>query len=203
MFPVIMRARACMLSLFVLIFFITFRKYGFKSFTIIPIFVIVLFFIEGDYLVDIFRRSFLGSSNINDIESLTSGRSSRASDAIAFILKYPLFGALNDVYYIFNPAFRIPHQFLLWKLVKYGILGSLPYIVVYISLIIYSIRLFRHKCIINDVTLINLSSAIILSFAEYSAPFGPATSFIICYIVTGYSFKYNINMVTTKYLKNP
>lgn len=201
-FPVILRARTCLLTLVLLSLYIIFRKYKMKSCIIIPFIIIALLILEGDYIIDVLSRSFLGSSDITDVETLTSGRASRADKAFDFISKYPLVGGLNDIYYIFSPAYRIPHQFILWKLVKYGFLGALPFLTVYISLIFYSIRLLKHNSLIDDLSFLCLSSAIMISFAEYSAPFGPATSFIICYIVMGYSLKYN-NIVTRKYLKSP
>lgn len=185
-FCVINRARTATLSCLVITAYLLWEKYGSKIFRYLPIAIILCCFVFYDNILEIFKASFIGTGSVHTINDLSSGRVERNEASIEFISENPIFGAIEEPYIWTN--FLVPHFYILWKLVKYGLLFAAPFLVVYFKLAITVYKNAKRNWLIWEVPAACLLLAYITSFAEYSSPFGPGTSYVICYLLVGRAF---------------
>jgi len=129
-----------------------------------------------------FYDSFTKGFDVENIESLSTGRFNVYKDALGVVKEYPFFGLLNQV-----ETFRsTPHNYILNKLVRYGLLGSLPLIILYLAVIVYPIKEFlgcMKKRIKVDIGIYLVLAAVLISFVEYSYPYGPGVSLILIWFM--------------------
>jgi len=118
------------------------------------------------------------------MDNLSAGRVKIYEIAIIFLKNNFFLGELNSSEYV--PG--IAHNYLLNKVVKYGLIGSIPLIFLYLYIVI-----FIFKTLLKQIKLgrnINLSllliwQAIIISFFEYSYPYGPGVSQALSWFLLG------------------
>lgn len=204
-FCVVVRARTATIGLLMIslaIFWVYYRQKLFIYLPIIACIAVVFFFND---IKHIYEASFLGNSDVNDIDSLTSGRVGRNEDSFQFYLNHPLEGAVSGdsaslaVWY----NYETPHLFILWKLVQFGLIYSIPFLIVYFKLWPIAFRQFFSKNKTLFISGVCLAMALLESLAEYSAPFGPGTSFMLCYMLFGNALRVsasesnNINVSNT------
>lgn len=153
---------------------------GLLSLAIIVGLVMLLF---GSSVTDVLYESIVGNRDATDMNSLTSGRTHMNEIAIGFIGDHFLFGEMGG----FSDKLGFnPHVFVLYNLVRFGFLGGLPFFVLYGSIIWILIKAFRKRDLLCAGVLL---IAVFESLAEYSSPFGPGTTFVLCYIIVGKSIK--------------
>ena len=190
----LIRNRSGLLATFIIITFLIlfYYKYIKKNtkvyLNIIAIFVILVFL---DINTSIFNssisflyNSFTANYNISDMDNLSAGRVKIYEIAIIFLKNNFFLGELNSSEYV--PG--IAHNYLLNKVVKYGLIGSIPLIFLYLYIVI-----FIFKTLLKQIKLgrnINLSllliwQAIIISFFEYSYPYGPGVSQALSWFLLG------------------
>lgn len=87
-------------------------------------------------------KAFISNYDISDLDSLSAGRISVYREALLFLLDYPIFGKLST-----NQAISgVPHNYVLNKWVEYGLIGSMPFVMLYMYIWSFAIRkLFNQK----------------------------------------------------------
>ncbi len=193
-FAIINRARTTLLTSLGIITILLFIKYRFHSVLIIPTIAFFSILLFGNVIDVIIQDSIIGHQDINDLNSITSGRTERNAIAMDFINHHPLFGAFeegHDCYDIWKDSHKVPHNFILWKLVKYGFVLSFPYVFMYFLIAFKILNILRDNLRNNLVVMAGFFISYITSLSEYSAPFGPGTSFILFYILLGRAIYFN------------
>lgn len=162
--------------------FIVFEKFKFKGLMVMFFGVLALLLISNS-ISDLLYNSIVGNRDASDLNSLSSGRMDRLDEWKDFFSQYPLFGQMESPIRISRT-----HVFLLWKFVQYGIIGSLPFVLIYVLLI----KQFAKSIKLNDLICAGvLFIALFDSLGEFSAPFGPGTTYVFCYVVLGRFFRNN------------
>lgn len=185
---VVLRARTATIAMLAISCYLLWGQYKWKSIIIATfLFIIVsIFWAEG---IETLRFSLFGGRDLNNLDDVTSGRTSRNEESINFFLNHPLWGALTDKdlqsHNIWNETYLIPHLFILWKIVCYGIIGSFPFLVIYATVLISLIKMIRRNLKNAILPVICLLIGFVTSLSEYESPFGPGTSYILCYILYG------------------
>ena len=121
---------------------------------------------------------------ITDLNSLSSGRYQLILDSFMWIETYPLFGFIGvDTL----PISEYTHVYVLHTLMQYGILGSIPFLLFYVLLILVTLRILIRidKEPINLLIFMIFSVSLIISVLEYSYPYGPGVSQFILWFVLG------------------
>lgn len=161
--------------------------------TISILIILIILFMNRffDHMIGMIWDSFTLNYNITDLNSLSAGRVDGYIEAIEYSLKYPLFGeTMGPIELIYTT-----HNYILNKWVRFGIVGSLPIILFYIYLWLIAIReLLGRKSYVND----NLSAflllfSLIISFFEYTYPFGPGVTQIMIWFLIGQKIAKKIN----------
>lgn len=187
------RNRAGLLSFFVCVFlyFILNRKVylTIKKLLAIHISICLIFFIllSGiispviNYLWDSFTLNY----DITNIDSFSAGRSDTYIDALNFAFNHPFLGSIGS-----TVTFRgVPHNYLIYNIAYFGVLLSLPLILFYLYLWIFTIKGIRNNINNNLYQPVNwiVLLALIVSIFEYTYPFGPGTSQLMTWFLVGQS----------------
>lgn len=183
LYPVIFFAcRTALISYGVVVAFLLYRDYKWKGIIVAPLLLGIIVLLGGDSLNDILYSSIVGRKDVNDFDDLTSGRVTHATLSLEYFLRNPLVGFYGSSDG-FNHMPPNAHIYLLYRLTKWGIIGAIPFIALYWSLLKVFIRSVKKQ----DLLIAGLLClAFIASFSEFAPPFGPGSSFIIMYILIGY-----------------
>ena len=126
---------------------------------------------------------------ITDLNLLSSGRYQLILDSFMWIETYPLFGFIGvDTL----PISEYTHVYVLHTLMQYGILGSIPFLLFYVLLILVTLKILIRidKEPINLLIFMIFSVSLIISVLEYSYPYGPGVSqFILWFLLGQYMFR--------------
>lgn len=189
------RARFATVVLFVLALIIFIRylrgagkspKKSIVSFTIIGVVVVLL-------LNETARTYIINSLFQNRETDITSGRTEAYTEAINVFLDNPWFGNID-----LQQSIGWAHNYLLLQLSNYGIIGGLPWIILYIYLGIKVIvgilksDLFK----IENIGWIFASVSFFVSLAEPTYPYGPGTTNLIPFILLGMALREKHNNIT-------
>lgn len=158
-------------------------KKTFFFYLIVLIVLVALFF--GNKIWLTLYDSFVANRDVYDLESLSSGRVSRTQEAIQMINNNLFFGASansRDSAFVFSDFYHVVHNYILLKLVRYGILGGIAFICTYFIVLRLCWIAYKKK---DLLALSCLMLAIVTSLTEYCAPFGPGTAFVMCYMTVG------------------
>jgi len=194
----LIRNRSGLLATFIIILFLSIFYYRHnkrsKYFITIALIIIVVILIVipniSKNLLSFFYNSFTANYDISDIDNLSAGRISIYELSINFIRKNIWLGELKSYEYV--PG--IPHNYLLNKLVKYGLIGSSPLIFFYFYLFIFLLKEIFNKIKSNeiiDLSILLLSQGIIISFFEYTYPYGPGISQALSWLLLGHYLSRN------------
>jgi hypothetical protein len=166
-----------------------------KKEVLITIGVIVIVLIIGlqleviQALIDRIWVSITYNRVITDLNSLSSGRYQLMLDSFIWIDTYPLFGFIGlDTL----PIAEYTHVYVLHSLMQYGILGSLPFLMFYITLILMALRILLQINLnrLNLLVFMIISVSLVISLLEYSYPYGPGVSqFILWFLLGQYMFR--------------
>lgn len=180
--------RAALLCFFVVAVFTTFKAYRAKGVFILAIIGVSVMILFGrELLSDLLYASFVGKRDVNDFSSMTSGRDVNMSESLDYFSRHPLFGfyGSGDGYDVM-PANA--HMYLFFHLTKWGLIGAIPAIALYISIC----KIFYHSYKAKDIIIFALLFvAMVESLAEYCPPFGPGSCFTMTYLILGIYLKDN------------
>ena len=186
--------RTSLLGFALVAFLIVYSKAKVKGLIILSLLLFVIIFVAGSSLTDVLYESVVGERDTSDIDSLSSNRSSLISIAVDFIFENPLIGGMGV------PASNLPsnvHVYVLYNIVRYGLIGSLPFLILYCTIIQVFLKAYKKKHILCTGVLM---LALLESLAEYASPFGPGTTYVFCYTIVGIFIReyYHLNTVTWK-----
>lgn len=119
-------------------------------------------------------------------DDITSGRSERNQQAIAFLSNNLFLGNLNANVYI-----KQIHNFPLITLYKYGLIFGFPILLCYVYIFLYTI-IQSVKSDVKDLYLIGYTTLLIpfiASLGEPTFPFGPGTATIFNFIFFGIALR--------------
>lgn len=186
------RTRTAILVSVLLVLLILFKKFDSKNifYAIMGIimFVAVVYIIlpsgAKDYVYDSF---FLGQEN-----DVTSDRMARNEGAVNFLQNNLLFGNISGKQLNFGWV----HNYPLGQLVSFGIVFGFFDLLLYLYLLIISIKNVFKKNIfdIRNAGYIALLIPFGISMAEPTFPFGPGTATVFNFILFGISLRYNYNL---------
>ena len=144
----------------------------------------------GDYIYNSFYQ--------NHEEDLSSGRFDRNRAAIQFLKRNPYFGNLMA-----QETLVWIHNYPLLKLFENGIFFSIPIVILYLYILVFTIR----RSFVKNMTLRSVGYTVLIipymiSLAEPTFPFGPGTATVMNYILFGVALrdsyiKKNKNEITT------
>ena len=185
----VLRARAAFVALLFcfLVFLWLFFRYKKNKYLILGVIIIILglIYLFGSINMPAFLKDFFfGTSDLKDLNMVSTGRIDRNLAAIKFISDYPMLGQITNYEYL-----EWVHNYVLLKVSQYGLLGSFPLLCLYFYLIwtiikkITRIREFS----IDDFGYMTMIIPIIISIMEPSFPFGPGSVQVIVYFMFGYS----------------
>lgn len=130
--------------------------------------------------------------DVTDIDSVSAGRTDVYWESLNYILEQPFIGELSHQS---SGITATPHNYLINKVLAYGILGSLPLILFYVYLWVFTVKgLFKNKKNIPVVFWALLFSLIVSQF-EYTYPFGPGVSQVMMWFLLGQYLRGNIKNI--------
>lgn len=180
--------RTAMVSFFLASIIIVYDRYKVRGVVYFMVIGVLFLAVSGSSLLNTLSDSFFRGRDATDIDDLSSGRVTLINTALDFISNNLLIGGTGMTYGELPPNV---HVFLLFKWVRFGLLLSLPFVILYISIIKQLIKAFKMR---DYLCLGVLLISIIESFGEYSPPFGPGTTYVFAYIILGqFIKKYNNN----------
>lgn len=182
----VIRCRTAMLA-FLICFFIYLFKVA-KNTTnkvwifILPLVLMLVFLVFQDKIFVFFEEAFVGNKNIDDINSLSTGRMERNIQGLSFVLQHPFYGELKG-------ASDIPqiHNYIINRLTAYGIF-SFPYLFLYFLVLVKVIKSWKGDNT-NVIGGLLLTIPFISSLLEPGAPFGPGMVQVFPYLLLGMSMK--------------
>jgi|SRR5690625_242618 len=136
---------------------------------------------------------------VTDLNSLSAGRTSVYLESLLFSFQNPLLGELSAG----QTIHEVPHNYILNKWVNFGVIGSLPIVMLYLYLWFFVIRNFIKRNKNNNTFTLPvwvLLFSLIVSLFEYTYPFGPGSSQLMLWLLMGQYFKHNISPLTQRQL---
>lgn len=183
--PLFLRARTSLLCVFVGSIILLFREYKRRVFIYLPFVFILLYLCFGDTIFEIINASMFANYDTSDIDSITTGRYGRIEQSLKSIGRNLFFGAsMNyiDQGIVFSDSYAPVHVYVLLKVLRYGIFGGISFIMAYCCVLYCGWKSYKMN---HTVVFLCLLVAILTSLMEYSSPFGPSTSYVLCYMLLG------------------
>lgn len=150
--------------------------------------------ITGVLLLNETAQTYIFSSLFQNRETdITSGRTEAYAEAINVFLDNPWFGNLA-----LQQSIGWAHNYLLLQLSNYGIIGGLPWIILYIYLAIKVIAGILKSDIfkIENIGWIFVAVSFFVSLAEPTYPYGPGTTNLIPFMLLGMALREKYNNIT-------
>lgn len=181
------RARAALLAVAMVLSLMLFRR--FKSrYTVLSVWaaillLVVVFMLMPHSVKQYVHQSLFMGFTMGDI---SSGRMDRNYQAMSIWAQNPLLGQLVNAKEI-----DVVHNYPLWQLFRFGLLGAFPLLLVYVLLIVKDIKelLALRAVSVTTVGYYALLIGFVVSFFEYAFPFGPGTSVVLSFIFFGVALK--------------
>lgn len=150
----------------------------------IPIVLIIGLFFYDNILSNVL--DIVGLSGKSSMEEISTGRASRNDMAIEYIFSNPIFGELEHYSHI--PQI---HNWILLRVVAFGLVFSLPFLVFYVYVLFYSGKrmLKSKKWEIANLGFLLMLLPYISSMAEPEAPFAPNTVYTLHYLLLGIAIR--------------
>ncbi len=177
----ILRARTSLLFVFAVIVYSIAINKSMKTKNKLFIFVciaVILIAFSGEIY-----RIFVANKDVSDLNNISSGRIGRILDGLTFLKNHPLSGGLWHEKY--NGG--IIHVYILKRIVDYGLLLSIPIIILYVYTWCVTLKniLVNKRNFINALAPLILLFILLVSLNEYSYPFSPLSSIFIVYLLFG------------------
>lgn len=183
------RARAATLTFAIMVLYMLYERFKGKNFLfylLLGLFLVTIVFLilpasVKDYVYNSFFQNY-------DMGNIDTGRGERNRDALNFLSYNPLFGNLKE-----NVDVEWVHNYPLRILFQYGIVFSLPIMILYLYLLIKTVaRTFKannHNAF--SIGYYALIIPFIISMAEPTFPFGPGTATVFNFILFGFALKWD------------
>lgn len=196
---IVIRNRSGLLAIAIIVILIILREFkielNLKNIIIInfSLLVFVVLIATGSLksLFQSIRDAFISNYDVTDLNSISAGRVVIYKSAIFYILTYPVLGEFGTT----NKFYAVPHNYILNKWVRYGIVGSLPLVMFYCFLwyfVFVGLKKNYKALRLNRLALWVLLFSLIVSLFEYAYPFGPGVSQIMLWFLLGqYLKEYN------------
>jgi len=189
---IVLRNRAGLVSVFIvsaLMLLIRFRKrptlIAILISTVMAFFLFLLVILGAiNPLADLVVKAFTLNRSLGDLDSLSSGRMSVYIEGINYLTHNPVFGELAAS----EPFYDIPHNYVLNKMVEFGLVGSIPFLVLYAYLVMSVIRQLLSRRARRESYIIAfqlLLFSLIVSLFEYTPPYGPGVSQVMVWFMLG------------------
>lgn len=181
------RARAALLAVAMVLSLMLFwrfkSRYTLLSLWVAILLVIAVFIILPHSMKQYVYQSLFSGFTVGDI---SSGRMARNYQAMSIWAQNPLFGQLVNAKEI-----GVVHNYPLWQLFRFGLLGALPMLLIYVFLFVKDVKeLFALRTVsVMSVGFYALLIGFVVSFFEYTFPFGPGTSTVVGFIFFGVALK--------------
>ncbi len=136
------------------------------------------------------KDAYVLNYDITDLNSISAGRVIVYKSAITYIYTNSVFGEFGAI----NKFYGVPHNYILNKWVRYGIVGSLPLVSFYCFLwyfVFVGLKRSYRALKINRLPLWLLLFSLIVSLFEYTYPFGPGVSQIMLWFLLGQYLRRN------------
>jgi len=187
-FALIIRSRSALLAILLFIMFLFIKKRAYRMLAGSVLLIIILALSSNfnliTFIVNPVVKAFTLNFDIYDIESISSGRYSVYKEAIEVIKEYPLWGTSKNHILFYG----MPHNYLLNKLLLYGFVGSVFFLITYLIIawtILKGTIVSRPN--VKNIGLFIFIIPLIISFFEYSYPFGPGTANIFAFLLLSQS----------------
>jgi hypothetical protein len=184
-FLIIVKCKTAILAVFISVSIISFKSFNketLKKYLLFGMPIFILFFViyVDELILGVFE--LLGLEFGASVNDLTTDRASRNVEALQYIKNNPFQGELFSYSNI-----DLIHNWILIRVVRYGVLLVLPMLIFYLMILFFGIREI-YKTRLNNFFQIGCFLLIvpyISSLAEPQAPFSPGTVFIMIYIFLG------------------
>lgn len=184
---VTIRSRAALLSVIAVIFLMIVKSRRILRKLVVAIsvtaLVAVLFSGMLQFALNSVRQSVVLGYEFSDVDALSGGRFGVYSEALEIIRGDPLFGELAAK----DRSPRIPHNYLLNKAKKYGLVGGAVFFSLYVYFILFMFKRIRQVKGISiwDLPIFLLAIPFVISLLEYQHPYGPGASHAFIYFMLG------------------
>jgi membrane protein len=147
-------------------------------------------------IIDILPMGFiydalLQNKDTSDVESLSSGRTVMFDRAMYYFYRDPIAGLLST-----NDKLQSVDNFVVNQLGRYGLIGMITNIPIYIFVWIVVIRGIIKSSVSNGLQYFALLILCIVSLTESPFPFGPGTPCVCAYVLWGIALNQSQNSVT-------
>jgi len=171
-------------TLMILVAFLQKRSLLRVIWVVLICFLTIVLFIAGslDPFFELMNNVFFLGTVSTDLDSVSSGRWNVYVRSLTFVSRNPLFGELFSEDGIPETA----HNYVLNKWVKYGLIGSMPQVFMYLYLCVFLAKEFLRKVQNRSkLALWLLLLGLLISLFEFSYPYGPGTSQIMVWFLIG------------------
>jgi O-antigen ligase len=194
----VIRNRAGLIGIFAVFLLIAIFncKFKLKKISIIKFYFsfvpLIILYSEGYFkeIIDFISKSFFLNYDVNNLNSLSSGRTEVYKLALGFSLEHPILGELGGGIY----NYYTPHNYILNKWVNFGIVGSLPFVLLYVYFFVYSFKSVAIKNNMNEskLPIWLFIFSLVVSLFEYTYPFGPGVSQLMLWFLLGQYVRGNV-----------
>lgn len=187
----VIRCRTALIAYFVFVSFFILRFWSGRSKAFFFLFFILISIIYSETIIGLLNTVILENGDAEDLNSVSTGRFERNSLGIDYFLSHFFDGEL-----LCKSGIELIHNYILLRLVRYGIWGIL-FIYVYVLFLVEIIRSFSKKR--SDVKLVGaylLTIPFFCSLLEPSAPFGPGTVQMIPFLLYGIAINVDNHVVS-------
>ena len=179
----------CRTALVGYIFFVALYVWRFWSKESKMYFFLLLFFISVFYynnIIELFNAIIIENKDTEDLNALSTGRLTRNIQGFNYLFLHFFDGELYE-----SSGIELIHNYLLLRLVRYGIWG-IPFCILYFIFLIEIIKVIISKQkSISNIGIYLLIISFFCSLLEPSAPFGPGTIYMFAYILFGIYLRYS------------
>lgn len=127
-------------------------------------------------------RAFTANYSVGDLDSLSAGRIEGYAEAFEFFFSNPFFGQMAADEHLVH----VPHNYILYILVRLGLVGGAAFLWLYVLLARnVTCLVFRRTSDIAALAGFVGMFSLIVSFFEYTYPYGPGTSQALLWMLLG------------------
>lgn len=192
---IVIRNRAGLVAIMITMIFFIIKEYRIKFNKknilfikgIFLVFIVLCILGVFDGVINSIWKSFTFNYDVSDINSISAGRFDTYKMCIEFLKQYPILGEITAG----NIIEYTPHNYILNQMVKFGIVGSLPLIMIYIYILYFVVKELRIKKEKDkfSMPLWIMVFSLIVSLFEYTYPYGPGVSQIFVWFLIGQYYR--------------
>lgn len=183
------RARAATLTFLLVLIYLIYKRVKVGARNIEKISQIIFFCLILLILLFVFSNAFqsfgdyfLSSLTKNREGDFTAGRVGLNRYGYSHLVRNPLWGSLSEAFH----TETFIHNYFLRQLVLFGIIGSLPIVLLYLFIVFYVLKgVLRNKVVLNNIGFFVFIIPVIISLEEPTFPFSPGTAVAFSYILLG------------------